>query len=139
MTIKVKKLHKDAVLPKRAYPDDAGIDVCCYETQTILPGETKKIPTGLAFEVAPGYVGLIWDKSSIGSYGIKTLGGVIDSGYRGELSVVLHNMGRSSYTFEKGHKLAQMLIQQVELCDVVEADELTPAPRGANAFGSTGK
>ena len=139
MKLKVKKLHVDARLPTRAHHDDAGLDIYCYESVTLTPHQTIKVPTGVAYEVPEGYVGLVWDKSSIGGKGIKTLGGVLDSGYRGELFVPLHNMSNESYTFEAGHKIAQMLIQKVELWEVEESDELSETKRGTGAFGSTGK
>ena len=88
MQLKIKRLHKDAILPTYAHSDDAGMDLYCVESFTIEPGERKSIPTGLAFEVPDGYVGLIWDKSGLShKYGFKTLGGVLDAGYRGELLV----------------------------------------------------
>lgn len=139
MKLKVKKLRPEAKLPTRAHHDDAGLDIYCCEDVTLLPHETTKIPTGIAYEVPEGYVGLIWDKSSVGGKGIKTLGGVLDSGYRGELFVPLHNLHNVPHTFEAGHKIAQMLIQKVELWDVEESDELSETKRGTGAFGSTGK
>ena len=97
------------------------------------------IPLGIAIEMEEGYVGLIWDKSSIGAKSIKTLGGVIDAGYRGELTIMVHNLSNESYTFEHGHKVAQMLLQKIELGPVIEVEELTPSARGTGGFGSTGK
>jgi dUTP pyrophosphatase len=97
------------------------------------------IPIGVAFEIEVGCVGLIWDKSSIGSKSLKTLGGVVDAGYRGEVSVMVHNLGDTSYTFEHGHKVAQLVIQKVEFPEIVEVDELSESLRGEGGFGSTGK
>jgi dUTP pyrophosphatase len=139
MTLKVKRLHPDAKLPTRAHHDDAGLDIYCYEAVTLPPHQTIKVPTGIAYEVPEGYVGLVWDKSSIGGKGIKTLGGVLDSGYRGELFVPLCNLFDEPYTFEAGHKIAQMLIQKVELWEIEEREELSETKRGTGAFGSTGK
>ncbi len=139
MNLKVKKLHLDAKLPTRAHHDDAGLDIYCYEKTILLPHTTIKVPTGIAYEVPEGYVGLIWDKSSVGGKGIKTLGGVLDAGYRGELFVPLYNLGNEPYIFEAGHKIAQMLIQKVELWEVEEVDVLSETVRGEGAFGSTGK
>jgi dUTP pyrophosphatase len=106
---------------------------------TINPGETKIIQTGVAIEIPYAHVGLIWDKSSIGSKGIKVMGGVIDAGYRGEVAVVMHNLTTSSYTFEANYKVAQMLIQKVEMLDIEEVEMLDDTNRGASGFGSTGK
>lgn len=139
MKLKVKKLHPDAKLPTRAHHDDAGLDVYCRESVTMPPHATMKIPTGIAYEVPDGYCVFAWDKGSVGSKGIKTLGGVLDSGYRGELFIPMHNLNNEPYTFEAGHKIAQMVIQKVELWEVEEADELSETLRGQGAFGSTGK
>lgn len=139
MKLKIKKLHEDAVVPTRAHREDAGIDLYACGDHVIQGGETKKIPVGVALEMEVGYVGLIWDKSSIGSKGLKTLGGVVDAGYRGEVQVIMHNLTHEPYTFLHGQKVAQMLIQKVELCDVIEVDELSDTVRGEGGFGSTGK
>lgn len=139
MKFKVKKLHNDTVVPVRAHKEDAGMDLFAYGEHTIAPHKTVKIPLGFACEIEEGYVGLIWDKSSIGSQGMKTLGGVVDAGYRGEVMVAIHNLTEESYTFLHGHKVAQMLIQKVELCPVEEVSELESSIRGEGGFGSTGK
>ena len=138
MKLYVKKLHEDACLPKRAHKEDAGIDLYTFGKHEVLPHATLTIPIGVAMEIAEGYVGLIWDKSSVGGKGIKTLGGVIDAGYRGEIKVVVHNLHDKAYTFNHGDKVAQMLIQKVELCDVEEVGGLGESIRGSGGFGSTG-
>jgi dUTP pyrophosphatase len=139
MNIQVKKLYKDAVMPSRAHHDDAGIDLFAYGDYTLHPQEMVTIKTGCAFEIDKGYVGLIWDKSSIGAKGIKTLGGVVDAGYRGEVLVMLHNLSNELHTFKHGHKVAQLLIQKVEFPEIVEVGELSDSIRGQGGFGSTGK
>jgi dUTP pyrophosphatase len=139
MILKVKKVQDTAKLPTRAHHDDAGIDLYSCGEHVVLPGHTAKIPIGVAFEIEEGYVGLIWDKSSIASKGIITSGGVIDAGYRGEVSVVLQNVTTEPYTFEHGQKVAQMIIQKVEFPNIVEASELSDSKRGTGGFGSTGK
>lgn len=139
-SLKVKKLHPDAKLPSFAHPGDAGLDLCTPEKVVIKKGEKVKIPTGLAIEMPDGYVGLVWDKGSIGSNaGLKSLGGVMDSGYRGEYIITLVNLGQEDYTIEKGHKVAQLLIQKVERPEIIEVEELSDTTRGHGAFGSTGK
>lgn len=139
MKLKVKKLHPDAKLPTRAHHDDAGLDIYCYE-ETIIPTHTTiKVPTGIAYEVPDGYCVFAWDKGSVGSKGIKTLGGVLDSGYRGELFIPMHNLNSEPYIFEAGNKIAQMVIQKVELWEVEESEELSETKRGMGSFGSTGK
>lgn len=139
MELKIKKIRDDAKIPTRAHHDDAGIDLYACGEHVVTPGATAMIPIGVAFEIQEGCVGLIWDKSSIGSKSLKTLGGVIDAGYRGEVSVLIHNLSDTSYTFGHGHKLAQLLIQKVEFPKMVEVDELSESLRGDGGFGSTGK
>ncbi len=139
MNLKVKKLKPGAKLPTRAHHDDAGLDVYCCERVIIEPHTTVKIPTGIAYEVPDGYCVFAWDKGSVGSKGIKTLGGVLDSGYRGELFIPMHNLNNEEFVFEAGDKIAQMVIQKVELWDVEESEELSETKRGTGSFGSTGK
>jgi dUTP pyrophosphatase len=140
MKLKIKKLHPDAVIPKHAHATDAGMDLFALDAFEMAPNERKSIALGIAIEIPEGYVGLIWDKSGLShKYGIKTFGGVIDSGYRGELHVGLMNLADESFRFEKGHKVAQLLIQKVEYIDFEEAGELSQTTRGEGGFGSTGK
>ncbi len=139
MKLKIKKLHPNAIVPTRAHHDDAGVDVYAYE-ETIIPSHTTvKVPTGISYEIPEGYCLFAWDKGSTGSKGLKTLGGVLDSGYRGELFIPIHNLNNEPYTFEHGHKVAQMVIQKVELWEVEEVTELSDSARGDGGFGSTGK
>lgn len=139
MKIAIQKLRDSAIVPRRAHLDDAGIDLFADKDYVVGSRTLIAIPLGVAFEIPFGYVGLIWDKSSIGSKNIKTLGGVVDAGYRGEVSVVLNNLGDKEYVFKAGDKVAQMLIQKVELCEVVQVDELSDTSRGVGGFGSTGR
>jgi dUTP pyrophosphatase len=140
MILKIKKLHPDAKIPQFACEGDAGMDLYIPETVHLLPGERKSIPLGLAMEIPFGYVMLMWDKSGLShNHGIKSFGGVIDAGYRGEIHVGVINLSDKPYTFEKGHKIIQFLIQAVEHSTVVEVNELSPSDRGEKRFGSTGK
>jgi len=140
MRLKIKKLHSDAVLPSFAHESDAGMDIYSLEEVSIQPNERVQIKTGLAFEVLDGYVGLVWDKSGLShKHGLKTLGGVLDSSYRGELFVGLINLSQEVYVLEKGHKVAQLLIQKIEHPLIVEVAELSETKRGKGGFGSTGK
>ncbi len=139
MRLLIKKLEQDAKLPERAHKEDAGADIFSFGEQTILPGETKKLRTGISFAFPPGYVALIWDKSSVGALGIKTLGGVVDAGYRGEVQVVMINLSKNKIIFSHGQKIAQILIQKVELPEIVEVESLDATLRGEGGFGSTGK
>lgn len=140
MKLKVKKVHPEAKLPKYAHPYDAGMDLFSLEEIKIKPGETARIRSGISVEIPEGYVGLCWDKSGLSmNNGIKVLAGVIDSGFRGELVMGVINLGKEEYTFGKGHKVMQMLVQPVEIVDIVEASELSETARGEGGFGSTGK
>ncbi|MDP3989708.1 MAG: dUTP diphosphatase [archaeon] len=140
MTIKIKKLCENAIIPKYANLGDAGMDFYANETTTIMPQERKLIPTGIAMAIPLGYVGLIWDKSGIATnQGLKTMAGVIDSGYRGEIKILIHNLSNETHTIELGKKFAQMLIQPVEQKEVIEVTELDDnTERGEGGFGSTG-
>jgi dUTP pyrophosphatase len=141
MKLKIKKLHTDALMPKFATQDDAGMDLFAIEDVTVEPMERKQIGTGIAMEIPEGHAGLIWDKSSLShKFGIKTLGGVIDSGYRGEIKIGVINLGTEKYVIEKGHKIANFIIQKKETPEIIEVNELDlNTERGEGAFGSTGK
>jgi dUTP pyrophosphatase len=140
MKLKIKKVHTDAKVPKYSHHDDAGFDLFTPENVVIKKGERLGVPTGIAMEIPEGYVGLIWDKSGLAiKNGMKTLGGVIDSTYRGEVLVGMINLSEGDYTFEKGHKVAQMIIQKKEFVDFEEVTELSDTVRGEGGFGSTGK
>ncbi|MCF7843566.1 dUTP diphosphatase [Candidatus Gracilibacteria bacterium] len=139
MKLFIKKLHKDAKLPTRAHHDDAGIDIYAHGTHIVEPNQTLAIPTGVSMELEKGYVSLVWDKSGIALKGIKTVGGVIDAGYRGEYKIMIHNLSDISYIFSNGDKVAQILIQKVEFPELVEVNELKDSTRGVGGFGSTGK
>ena len=116
------------------------MDFYALETTTILPQERKTVPTGIRMAIPSGYVGLIWDKSGIAlKHGMTTIGGVIDAGYRGEITILLHNLSTQPFTIEKGKKIAQMLIQPVEQKEIIEVPELDMnTQRGQGGFGSTG-
>ena len=138
--LKIKRLDKSLPLPGYAYPGDAAFDLYAKETVVLKPGERFPVPTGIALEIPEGYVGLVWDKSSVGiKEGIKTLGGVVDSAYRGEVLVGVVNLSEKSYTFSRGHKIAQMIIQKKESVVIEEVDELADSSRGIKGFGSSGK
>ncbi len=139
MKIRVKKLHPDAKVPAFAHPGDAGMDLFSVEDMVLAPGERGSVPTGIAIELPEGYVSLVWDKSGPShKFGMKTLGGVLDSGYRGEYLIGLVNLGREPFEIKRGQKIAQLLIQRVEHPEIQETDELSDTSRGAGGFGSTG-
>lgn len=139
MKIQIKKLHPEAKLPHFALKGDVGMDLYSVQDAVIRPGERISCATGIAIKIPEGYAALIWDKSGIGQkFGIKTLGGVIDSNYTGEWFVGLINLGQNDYMIEKGHKIAQVLFQKIETPEIEEVVELEETNRGAGAFGSTG-
>mgnify|MGYP003887423243 CR=1 FL=1 len=133
-------MHEGAVVPQYAHHGDAALDLYCVESVTIAPMERIAIPTGIAMEIPDGYVGLIWDKSGLSiKHGLKTLGGVVDSTYRGEVLVGMVNLSKEPYTFQAGNKVAQMIIQKKETVLVEEVFDLSDTLRGEGGFGSTGK
>lgn len=140
MKIKIKKMHPDAVIPEYAHDGDAGMDLFTIEPFELEPMERKSVPIGLSIEIPEGYVGLIWDKSGLShKYGLKNFGGVIDSGYRGEIYAGIMNLSDKFFSFEKGHKIAQLLVQKIEQIDFEEVEQLSLTDRGKNGFGSSGK
>jgi dUTP pyrophosphatase len=139
MELKVKRIVEGAKLPSYHHQGDAGLDIFSAVDCVLEAGTAIAVPTGIKVAIPEGYVGLIWDKSGISLKGVHKLAGVIDSGYRGEVKVVLVNLGRESFRIEKGMKIAQLLIQPVIEVQVVETDELGETSRGEEGFGSTGK
>lgn len=141
MKLFVKKLNENiaGIIPY-AHDTDAGLDMCCSSQVELLPNIPTKVATGVALHIPDGHVGLIWDKSSIGSMGIKTLGGVIDSGYRGEVFIVMINLTNEKINFPAGKKIAQIIIQKYEKVELEYVNELDDnSTRGEGGFGSTGK
>ena len=142
--IKVKKLRPGAQLPTYGTAFSAGADLyaCLEEPVTIAPGETKKIPTGLAMEIPVGFAGLIYARSGLGTkQGLAPANkvGVVDSDYRGEFMVFLHNHSAEKRTVSHGDRVAQLVVTPVFTPGFEETDELTDTARGAGGFGSTGK
>jgi len=139
MKLRVRKLHKDAILPVYGHSGDAGLDLFSVVDCVLQPGGIHAVPTGIQVEIPLGYVGLIWDKSGVSLKGVHRLAGVVDAGYRGEVKVVLVNLSRDDYVIDKGMKIAQLLIQPVMEVEIVESDILEDSSRGEGGFGSTGK
>ena len=142
--IKVKLLRPGAVLPTYGTEFSAGADLyaCLEQDITIAPGETKKIPTGIAMELPVGTAGLIYARSSLGTKkGLAPANkvGVVDSDYRGEFMIFLHNHSAEPQTIAHGDRVAQLLVTPVYTPGFVEAQELSDTLRGAGGFGSTGK
>lgn len=137
--IKVLKIDKDVPLPNYAKSGDAGLDLYSAEEIMLRPGERYGVKTGIKMEIPQGYVGLIWDKSGVAlNSGVKTMAGVVDSGYRGEVQAVLINLSDQDFHIKKYSKVAQMLVKKVEQADIEVVDCLSETDRGDGAFGSTG-
>ncbi len=135
----VRRLDPRTVLPTRAHPGDAGLDLYALEAVALTPGAGTVARTGIAVALEPGFVGLVCDRSSLAKRGLKTAGGVIDAGYRGEICVVLWNLSPEPQRIEDGERLAQLLVMPVATPSPVEAGELEATSRGAGGFGSTGR
>lgn len=140
MKLQIEKIHEDAKLPEYGYAGDAGLDLFAYGDFVIKPGDRVSVPTGIKLAIPEGYVGLVWDKSGLAfKRGIKSMGGVVDSGYRGEVMVCLINLSGEAQKINTGDKIAQMLIQPFVSAEIIEGI-LDPAThRGEKGFGSSGK
>ncbi len=135
----IRRLEPAAILPTRAHADDAGLDLYALEDNVVPPGEGRLLRTGVAVAVPGGHVGLVCDRSSLAKRGLKTAGGVIDAGYRGELGVVVWNLSRADQPVKKGERCAQLLVIPIATPVPVESEDLGATVRGAGGFGSTGR
>jgi dUTP pyrophosphatase len=138
MELKVKRIHPEAKLPVYGHPGDAGLDLFSVVDRDLAPGEVLAVPTGIQMAVPAGHVGLVWDKSGISLKGVHRLAGVIDAGYRGEVQVVMINLGAAPFALKRGMKIAQLLVQPVAAVEVIECEALDDTSRGQGGFGSTG-
>jgi dUTP pyrophosphatase len=139
----VKRLRPAATVPGRAYPGDAGLDLACCERVELRPGERAVVPTGIAIALPDGYAGYVLPRSGLAARdGITVVNspGLIDSGYRGEVKVVLLNTDRErTFVAEAGERIAQLVVLEVPPLAVVEVDELPATARGEGGFGSSGR
>jgi dUTP pyrophosphatase len=137
----IQKVRPDAVVPARAYAGDAGLDLAATERIELGPGERAKVPTGLAVAIPAGYAGFVQPRSGLASrHGITIVNapGLVDSGYRGELMVVLHNTDRAEpFVVEAGMRIAQLVVLPIPEVEVVEVEELPATERGERGFGSS--
>lgn len=140
--LKIKRLDSSIPLPSYAHPGDAGLDLYAAEDVRLKPFERKLVSTGIKVEIPYGYAGFVQPKSGRAvreGLSIVNTPGLIDSGYRGEVKVILINLDPDNeITIKKGEKIAQLVIQKVEEARVVEVDELSESSRGEGGFGSTG-
>jgi dUTP pyrophosphatase len=140
---RIQKLHEHAIVPSYAHgpAEDAGMDLHAVEDVSLAPGETKLVPTGLAIELPPGYEAQIRPRSGLAlkhSITLPNSPATIDPGYRGELRVILLNLGRNPFEIRRGDRIAQMVISRYEAVEWEEGD-LAASTRGAGGFGSSGR
>ena len=137
----IRRLRDDAVLPQRAYPGDAGLDLAACERHELGPGERAMVGTGLSVAIPEGYAGFVQPRSGLASkHGITIVNtpGLVDSGYRGELRVVLLNTDpREPFVVEQGMRIAQLVVVLVPEVELVEVEELPESERGVRGFGSS--
>ena len=137
----IRRLREDAVLPERAYPGDAGLDLAACERHELGPGERATVGTGLAVAIPAGYAGYVQPRSGLAArHGITIVNtpGLVDSGYRGEIRVVLLNTdAREPFVVEPGMRIAQLVVLPVPELDPVEVERLPSSERGVRGFGSS--
>jgi dUTP pyrophosphatase len=137
----VRRVDPAASVPSYAHPGDAGLDLSTTRTVRLAPGQRTAVPTGLAVAIPAGWVGLVHPRSGLARrHGVTVANapGTIDAGYRGELQVLLINLGDESVELEAGDRIAQLLLQQVGHAQVIEVEDLDTTARGSGGFGSTG-
>jgi dUTP pyrophosphatase len=143
MNVSISRVHPDAVLPSYAHgpQEDAGMDLHALESVTLVPGVAALVPTGLTIELPPGYEGQVRPRSGLAlkhAIAMPNAPGTIDPGYRGEIRVILLNLGLEPYTIHKGDRIAQLIVARYEAVEWVET-RLAESNRGANGFGSSGR
>lgn len=138
--MKFKKMTESAQAPTKGHTFDAGWDLYADEHIAIPPGQTQVVGTGIAVDIPQGFAGLIWPRSGLSArHGIDVLGGVVDSGYQGEIKVVLSNTSNFTWTAAPGTRMAQIVFQSVLLSGMFEVEEFDgKTTRGESGFGSTG-
>ena len=141
MKIRIKKLHADAILPHYAHgpEEDAGLDLRAVERVVLSPGVSQGVPTGIAIELPPGYEAQVRPRSGMAlKHSVTCNFGTIDPGYRGEIRVIMFNLGKADYVVEQGDRIAQLVIARYEAIEWEEGD-LGGSARGEGGFGSSGK
>jgi dUTP pyrophosphatase len=142
MRVEFRRLDPDVALPRRARDGDAGMDLAANAELTVEPGGRAMVPTGLAVAIPPGHAGLVLPRSGLASRQGLTLAnapGLIDAGYRGEVTVAVVNLDRQRpVEINRGDRIAQLLVMPFAIVEPVEVEELPPSERGAGGFGSSG-
>jgi dUTP pyrophosphatase len=138
--LRIKQLHPNAKLPARGSNLAAGADLCCLEAFTLDPGQRMAVPTGLAVEIPPGWYGRVAPRSGLAAkHGLDTLAGIVDADFRGELKVLLVNLGSEPVNIDAGERIAQLIIERAARCNYIWAEALSDTERGGGGFGSTGR
>jgi dUTP pyrophosphatase len=139
--VPIRRLRPDAIVPERAYAGDAGVDLAACERVELAPGERATVGTGVAVAIPDGFAGFVQPRSGLAArHGITIVNapGLIDSGYRGEVRVVLLNTDpRTSFVVDRGMRIAQLVVLAVQGVELVEVDELPETERGVRGFGSS--
>ncbi|MFW9977656.1 MAG: dUTP diphosphatase [Candidatus Thorarchaeota archaeon] len=141
IVVKVKRLVPEGELPRQAKEGDAAFDLFSVVEYIIQPGETYGVPTGIALEIPQGYEGQVRPRSGLAlknGITITNSPGTIDSGYRGEVKIIIHNLGKDAFSITRGMRIAQIAIRPVPEVRFVEVADLEDSERGAGGFGSTG-
>lgn len=140
LKLKINKLEEDAMIPSKANKSDAGYDLYAIEDVNIPSRGRALVRTGISMAIPENHVGLIWPRSGLAvKAGIDTLAGVIDSGYRGEVCIVLQNHTNHDYHIKKNDRAAQIIIQQLPIIKLELVEDLHKSDRGDGGFGSSGK
>jgi dUTP pyrophosphatase len=140
--LQVKKLRPEAVVPGRAYEGDAGLDLAAAESVVLAPGQRLSVGTGLAVAIPEGHAGFVQPRSGLAArHGLTIVNspGLIDSGYRGEVMVILLNTGNEPVALEAGTRIAQLVVLEVTAVELDEVPELPESERGARGHGSSGR
>ena len=141
MKLSIRRIDPAAQMPTYAHPGDAGMDVRSIEELTLEPGARALVHTGLVFQLPPDAEAQVRPRSGLAhKHGVTVLNspGTIDAGYRGEVGVILVNLGQQPFRIEKGMKIAQVVVSRVEQAEIVEVQETDETDRGSGGFGSTG-
>ena len=141
MKLSIRRIDPAAQMPTYAHPGDAGMDVRSIEELTLEPGARALVHTGLVFQLPPDAEAQVRPRSGLAlKHGVTVLNspGTIDAGYRGEVGVILVNLGQQPFKIEKGMKIAQVVVSRVEQVEIVEVQETDETDRGSGGFGSTG-
>ncbi len=141
MKLSIRRIDPAAQMPTYAHPGDAGMDVRSIEELTLEPGARALVHTGLVFQLPPDAEAQVRPRSGLAlKHGVTVLNspGTIDAGYRGEVGVILVNLGQQPFRIEKGMKIAQVVVSRVEQAEIVDVQETDETDRGSGGFGSTG-